>query len=259
MIDKEFYLYDVDTIPNDVLFASCDPFYFKEHGPALIESCNKFGNDLHINILNYDDKCINLYQQIKDKLDISFTISLSECEIDPPKTRYASQRFMIGHRVLEYVNRMLIIDVDCYLNRKYVFEDKKELGLFVRDPLPGTVGWENEGTKIAAGIVLVTKYSAPFLEEVNLRLKEHGPRWFVDQVSLWQAYHFQGWYKNKEQFQYFDNQHMDWDFQPDTIIWTGKGERKFSNETYVKRKMELTKDFINRMEYNERIDFITET
>ena len=37
----------------------------------------------------------------------------------------------------------------------------------------------------------------------------------------------------------FDNDFMDWEFREGTVIWTGKGSRKFDNPTYVNAKNEF--------------------
>ena len=78
---------------------------------------------------------------------------------------------------------MLIIDTDCLVMEPYIWPDA-DLGLFLRDPLPGTVGWEKEGTHVAAGMVLYTKKSQPFAQEVAQALSTNDLIWFVDQVAL---------------------------------------------------------------------------
>ena len=61
-------------------------------------------------------------------------------------------------------------------------------------------------------------------------------QWFADQNALWKVYE-----KNKDSLSTFvyNNSIMDWEFKPDTMLWTGKGPRKYDDPTYVSKDKEL--------------------
>ena len=73
-------------------------------------------------------------------------------------------------------------------------------------------------------------------------MKLYGLRWFVDQVALYEQYIEEGWDKRSD-FIDFGANVMDWQFLPDSYIWTGKGDRKYNNTTYVNKKVEFHKCF----------------
>ena len=39
----------------------------------------------------------------------------------------------------------------------------------------------------------------------------------------------------------FDGNFMDWEFVEDTVIWTGKGPRKYENQRYLKAKNDFNR------------------
>ena len=232
----------VDTPSGDILFAACDSLYWNDHVPPLVASADAVGNDIHIHVVNptqhVSDDYVKLKKQVKN---INFTMSFESTDLSLVDTRtyYSVARFLIADQVLQKVNSMIITDVDALVMKKLEFPDKK-LGLYLRDSLPGTIGWELMGTKVAAGIVYLTQDSYSFIKGVNDRIKKYGLRWFVDQVCLWEQYLSDGWDK-REDFINFGADVMDWQFTPDSYLWTGKGERKYKDPTYVNKKIEFHK------------------
>jgi len=213
---------------GDVIFASCDSVYFNNFGIPLLYSANEHGNDLHIHIMNPTYEDIVMAQNLKNEMKVNFTYSYEQT---PANVReyYSCNRFMVAPYFLETADRILIIDTDCLMMQKLEFPDA-ELGLFLRDPIPGTVGWENEGTHVAAGMVLMSKEAMNFAKDLSKQLYEHQLIWFLDQVMLWRLYNE---YKEVLNFHQFTDKDMDWEFLPDTKIWTGKGPRKYDNPKYV--------------------------
>lgn len=212
---------------GDVIFASCDSKYFQDFAIPLLYSAKEHGNNLHIHIMNpvYDD--IYTAQSLKSKFRFDFTYSYEERNINM-REYYSCNRFMVAPYFLETADRMLIIDADCLIMEKLEFPDA-DLGLYLRDPLPGTVGWENEGTHVAAGTVLYTKNSIDFAKDVAISIYNHELRWFLDQVMLWRSYNK---FKDQYKFYQFTEKDMDWQFVEGTKIWTGKGSRKYDNPIY---------------------------
>ncbi len=123
---------------GDVIFASCDSVYFNNFGIPLLYSANEHGNDLHIHIMNPTYEDIVLAQNLKNEMKVNFTYSYEQT---PANVReyYSCNRFMVAPYFLETADRILIIDTDCLIMQKLEFPDA-ELGLFLRDPIPGTVG-----------------------------------------------------------------------------------------------------------------------
>ena len=230
---------------GEVLFASCDTKYFNDFGIPLAYSCNDTSNNLHLHVMHPSEDDYGTAAVLKNDLDIDFTVSFEE---GGPKTReyYSCNRFIIApHMINNGVEKMLIIDTDCLVMEPYIWPDA-DLGLFLRDPLPGTVGWEKEGTHVAAGMVLYTKKSQPFAEEVAQALSTSELIWFIDQVALWSCYKKHQLNPNEEapyKFKEFKPHEMDWEFVDGSTIWTGKGPRKYDNEKYVGKQQHFRDKF----------------
>ena len=230
---------------GDVLFASCDSVYFHEHAIPLIASANAARNDIHIHVVNPVEHVFSEIHKIAHQtpnIVVTFSYENTDLTLVDSRTYYASNRFMVAEQILEYADRLMIIDTDCLIMDHIEFPDGKDLGLFTRDSLPGTQGWEQLGTKVAAGIVLLTQDTVQYIKGVQKRVQSYGLRWFVDQVALYEQYIEDGWDKS-DKFIDFNDMDMDWNFVEGSKIWTGKGERKYKNETYVNKKIDFCRMF----------------
>ena len=60
---------------------------------------------------------------------------------------------------------------------------------------------------------------------------------------------FEYYEENKHKLSTFvyDSSIMDWEFKPDTMLWTGKGPRKYDDPTYVSKDNELTERLIESL------------
>ena len=232
------------------IYASCDPVYLKEHAPALIASCAHHGNNLEINCINgsLDEEAFLLdarkrFNVIKRHWNTEFQFTLKEqftkTEIvrKSPRTIFACDRFVtVGSKLRFGTDSYLIVDVDCFL-MKHISEPESDIGIFLREPLPGTIGWEAEGSKVAAGAVYYSPKAYEFAEDVVLNILRGPYQWFLDQKALNEAYQK---HKDRYSYTYFDKAFMDWEFESNTSIWTGKGSRKYDNPKYVDIKNYLT-------------------
>ena len=228
------------------LFASCDSKYLRAHAPALVASAACADNSIHINVCNASHDDIGILEDLSSKYhkiagwptsDFTWSMSTPFAKPNTPeewRTLYACDRFISAPTILEnHKEDLLIIDTDCLI-MDHIFDIQgDQVGLFLRDPLPGTQGWENAGSRVAAGAVFVSQDALPFLEAVSQRIKQGPLAWFLDQVAINEAYQE---HMGDYHFKYFNEQFMDWEFVEGTTIWTGKGPRKYENETYLAKK-----------------------
>lgn len=232
---------------KDIIFASCDSEYYLSHAQALINSCAKFDKHLIIEVINPTEEVCKA-ALCSFHLNVSHRyVSYNMAGMTPEQCRilYSIHRFLTLPILLQEGFNVLVVDIDCYIVNDFNFPISKKLGLFLRDSLPGTVGWEREGTKVAAGMVYVNSDYVAFANLVVEKIKSqrvngHGMRWFVDQWALHQAYLDMN--VSAADFMPFDQSFMDWTFKPDSIFWTGKGDRKYTNKTYVSKKQEIELD-----------------
>ena len=97
--------------------------------------------------------------------------------------------------------------------------------------------WEKEGTKVAAGCVYLTADALSVAKAVNERIKEGPMRWFIDQIALAETF---ARVEDKD-ITKFDGNFMDWEFIDGTVIWTGKGPRKYENQKYLNAKKKFNR------------------
>jgi len=228
------------------LFASCDSKYLRVHAPALVASAAYHNNSIHINVIapGQDDRDIlddmsSKYHKISEWPHSDFSWSMSTmyaCPKDSEELRtvYACDRFLTAGLVMQnHEWDLLIIDTDCLVMQHIepILDD--QVGLFLRESLPGTQGWENAGSRVAAGAVFISQEAVPFLEKIENRIRKGPLAWFLDQVAINEAYQED---ITDYRFRYFDAQFMDWEFVEGTTIWTGKGPRKYENEKYLAKK-----------------------
>ncbi len=226
---------------HDCLFAACDSAYFIDHAIPLIYSANAVNNNIHIHIVNPSPVVVALTKIIdEDCCNIITTFSFHDADIDQftdeqRRVYYSTMRFVFAPWVMQNNISILIIDTDCYMNKKFLFDNHlwADVGIYFRDSLPGTVGWEKEGTRVAAGIVYYKKTSTVFAQEVANFILKNQLAWFIDQVALWRT--FDAWQDKLEIFS-FNEKDMDWSFNKGSMIWTGKGSLKHTNKKYINRK-----------------------
>jgi hypothetical protein len=212
-------------------------------------------NSIHINVCgakdgdrDFLDHLNSKYHKIAGWPQSEFTWSMSTPMIDvmdisllrnthwpdAERTAYACDRFLTAAALIEsHKQDLLIIDTDCLIMEHIYDIQDDQVGLFLREPLPGVQSWETEGTRVAAGVVFVKQEAVPFLETVAARIRKGPVKWFLDQVALNEAYQE---HMADYRFKYFDSKFMDWEFVEGTTIWTGKGPRKYDNPTYLAKK-----------------------
>lgn len=205
------------------IFASCDEKYFMDHGYHFASSANKQGVRAWIDIISPDPYSFLNKVKLPSFAKITFTESK-----ETDRTFYACNRFLVANKVLQSADQVLITDVDCFLRKPVDWSDFEDCdySLYLRESLPGTVGWEKEGTKVGAGAVYLTNKAMKFITAVQSLIQQYGLTWFVDQVALWQVHkHFVD--NNIDlQFKEMPFKYIDWEFGSDGVIWTGKGARK---------------------------------
>jgi len=147
---------------NKVLF-SCDAIYFQKYGMYNVLSCNNTENAVHAHIINPDQTCKELVDDLKSYCNIDFTFSyeyknFSNYNQYQIKSYYYMRRFYIAKDELKNLNCVLITDADVIFNKKINFNLK--LGL---QYIP-----KNEGLwrKTSAAVVFVHRDYINFLEKV---------------------------------------------------------------------------------------------
>jgi hypothetical protein len=232
------------------LFTSCDSVYLNLHAPALIASAASRDTSIHVHVINpqendfdFLDHLSSRYHKIAGWPQSEFTYSTGPTWIRTPairgdtmRTLYATDRFLsVMTQMIARPNQYLIVDTDCLI-MDHIYDLPGDVGLFLRESLPGTVGWEAQGTRCAAGAVYYSSRAMDFALNVANRIRQGPITWFLDQVAISETYQNM---KDRYNYHYFDSKFMDWEFVEGSTIWTGKGPRKYDNPTYVAKKAEF--------------------
>lgn len=232
------------------LFTSCDSVYLNLHAPALIASAASNDTSIHVHVINPQDNDLNFldhlssrYHKIAGWPQSEFTYSTGPTWIRTPairgdtmRTLYATDRFLsVMTQMIARPDQYLIVDTDCLI-MDHIYDLPGDVGLFLRESLPGTVGWEAQGTRCAAGAVYYSSRAMDFALNVANRIRQGPITWFLDQVAISETYQNM---KDRYNYHYFDSKFMDWEFVEGSTIWTGKGPRKYDNPTYVAKKAEF--------------------
>lgn len=224
---------------GQVFFAACDANYFKKFAPAFVSSIAENSSyNIHIHVINPDDEVFALacYMNSRVSQHVTYTFQdsdLSEYSQEQKRALYASLRFLVAPFLLSHADALMILDIDCMVMKNFEFPPYP-VGYFPREPLPGTVGWEAEGTKCAAGCVFLDRSALNVATAISETLGGLELKWFNDQIALNHVMSQlpQTFLKK------FDSDFMDWEFKEGTAIWTGKGPRKYDNEIYVAKQHE---------------------
>jgi hypothetical protein len=237
---------------GNTAMAACDSEYFMKFAPAFIESVTHHGCcNVHVHVANPTDEVFALASFLASSSSLKTTFTFSEHEWLNEKTDeerrafYAALRFLVAPWILQTAGRLMILDIDSIAMTRIPFNSNDDLiiGYYPRESLPGTVGWEAEGTKVAAGAVYLHKDAQDVANAIADVLQKLPLRWFNDQIALSKVIE-----QIPEKHRWtFDSKMLDWDFSIGSVIWTGKGNRKYENESYVSVQNGLTQRIMKRV------------
>lgn len=229
---------------GDTVMFACDSVYWNAHGIPLAMSINHIQQHrnnarrkaVHAHVVNPTEqdmaKLALLPRMFNVNCSFTFTIEYAQVENltrDELRTYYACCRFIAANRLLHDDCRLLIVDTDCFFQNDFEFPEAA-VGYFPRLS-------DNDQWKCAAGAVYVSPAGKPFLERLANLLYNGQLEWYLDQVCINQA--MTETRNSLANVHEFGPEFMDWEFAADSIMWTGKGPRKFENLNYYERKMEF--------------------
>jgi tetratricopeptide (TPR) repeat protein len=233
-----------EVAPEDtVIFCVADNAYFWEHVLVLLGSLGHHDPDsaCHVHVINPDvgvASAVDAVREILPNLRLSYSyeyIDLTECSEAHVRTYYASVRFVrLAELIVQSPASYLCLDADCIVKGDITSAISRfstcDVGIRRRFS-------EHTHMTVAAGALLVrpTPAARDFIEQVSARIRstlEAGDAvWFLDQIVLgWVLREMEGGDLNAKQL---DMSFIDWFFQDDSLVWTGKGKRKASDTKYT--------------------------
>ena len=231
------------------LYAACDTEYFKRHGYAFYKSAVQNGHRVFVDIsprnktitkedVQFFTDFSNSFTDLEKELAVVPRIATGRYDLNVLEERayFACVRFLNIDEILLKMNNVLVLDIDSIIMSEIEVDDSNPIGLYSRPN-------ESSGMNVAAGAVFYKDLASTkeFIMETSEFIKHNPVKWFIDQYALFHAH-------NKCNIEYTDlskTRLLDWDFQENTMIWTGKGARKDTNMTYLQKKREIDATFLN--------------
>lgn len=234
-----------DVAPDDVvIFFAADSHFFWQHGLVLIGSAARQSPNAkcHVHVINPDNgiaPAIDVIRSILPELSLTFTyenVDFEGCSVDHMRTYYASVRFV---RLAEVFARApalyLCLDADGIVRGDVTapssFTSLGDVGMFIR------YHDRPHMTILASAMMLrPTDAAARFMERVatliRTTLEAREAVWFLDQIVL--GHVMQELAGNDVDISMLERTYLDWFFNQDSLIWTGKGKRKSEDGMYAK-------------------------
>jgi len=236
-----------------ILLAACNDGYYNDFAGTLLCSVERLQHKQRIHLHLYDPSPTTLTHI--ERLRQGFRYAKVSYTIDPclltkeqpyPIMYYASARFLLASILLEETGSpVLCVDVDAMANQPVweAYESwraKADVGLIFRNK--SKLPWR----KILASAVGINaseggKRYCSGVSRALLSLLRYKPRYHLDQIVL----HYAASIARKQQLTTFFEMPLrfsDYEFHPDSIIWTAKGGRKAA-DTFQDRKLTIDAAF----------------
>jgi tetratricopeptide (TPR) repeat protein len=231
-----------DVTPDDVVvFFAADSGFFWEHGLILLASVGQQSPDAkcHVHVINPDAgvaRAIEVARTMLPQLGLSFSfehVDFDRCADAHVRTYYASVRFVrLAEIFASAPASYLCLDADCIVRGDIATAfagEAADVRMLLRYD-------ERPHVTVAAGALALspTAGAAKFIDQVSALIRpvlEAGEAaWFLDQIVLGHVH--RNLADGEVQVSLLERIYLDWFFQDESLIWTGKGPRKFEDEKY---------------------------
>jgi len=215
---------------NTYMFA-CDNNYLLNHGISCLNSAIKTNNNIHCHVLNPNDKSLKILNQIINKnKNVSLSISEEKRKSKLNKNYYAKIRFEVLEDILKHCSKIAVIDTDSIFIKSAMDIFKYDLGIHERN-----LSKPKERARVLAGFLLISNKCNEFIKILQEEQKAIGNFWYADQIAVARTIIK---YKECQEFLKIKYckiplSYIDYTFQNNSYIWSGKGERKNKNKSYV--------------------------
>jgi len=156
--------------------------------------------------------------------------------------KHEKRAFCANHRVdfiegllKQQIDSIIYIDADSIIRGKISYEDLFDENFDIK------IHFRNETDyrmKVATGVIAIKNNlkSKQFFQDWRKAITPLKFNWFADQITFHKLYEQ---HKNNMNFSYLNKTYIDWDFEDESIIWAGKGNRKYKNQKYLKESKKI--------------------
>lgn len=240
------------------IFVACDPSYLKEHAVVLAHSLeqNAPNNSLHLHIFGHNQYVINEIDTLKQDLHSTrVTWSYEQIEFNDKNSQAiycACVRFIRLTQLIHHFKvPILSLDADSLVinSLHQLTEETKSCDVALKTRFH----MEQIQFKFLTSSVffMPTENTLQFLNQFSQliwnAIATSKAYWYLDQVSFYQAAQT---FPNLV-IQDISTKYADWEFDDDSYIWAGKGERKYRSEVYTQKVKQIRQKNLN---YTTRFD-----
>lgn len=238
-----------------VILAACNDLYFDLFASTLLCSIEHQQTNQRVHLHLYDPAHTTLDHIHRLQAGFRFaqvTYTIDDCRLAKnqpyPIMYFASARFLVASLILAKTGSpILCIDVDAMANQPVwpalaSWLVKGDVGLIFRNKA------KRPWRKILASAVGLNASTGSqaycsAVARALLSLLRYRPRYHLDQIVLHYAAELAR-QQNRTRFYDMPLTFSDYEFRPDSIIWTAKGGRKAA-DTFQQRKLELDAAYTN--------------
>jgi len=221
-----------NQIDKETSFACISDQKYLKYLKSFLKSLSIHQTDIHVQIC-----LINIKNKQKISLNlvkIYNNISVEFYDQNFTKT-YEKKAFCANHRA-EFISKLLndrfqniiYVDVDSLVRKKVsadlFFNNKFDIKIHFREG-------NDKRMKVAAGVIAVRKSDKTqnFFNEWRALLEKSKYEWFADQVTFYKLFLK---YEKILSFDHLPANLIDWNFNSESYIWAGKGNRKYKDKRY---------------------------
>jgi len=240
------------------LLVACDPDYFKNYAITLAYSLeqNSPNHSLHLHIFGQDDSVIKQIQKLKQNLQkthITWSYEGVSFSDKNSKAVYCScVRFIRLTQLITHFNiPILSLDADSLIVHPLdsLTKDSETFDIVIRKRFE----MEQIQFKFLTSTVFFKPSQATFSflnyfsQLIANAIVTGKAYWYLDQVSFYEAY------QNVSGVSIGDisAKYADWEFDDNSCIWAGKGNRKHGDEKYLAKVQEVNQQRINSTYVNK--------
>lgn len=221
---------------------------------TLIVSSLRFSKNISFEVLliniNNRDLVTQELQKLSEFISITFKDQNFENDFDKQSFCANSRVGFIKSLLEKGINKILYLDADSLVRKdlqKYDWDfQESDIEILFRES-------ENEEKfKFATGVIAVKNSpgSINFFQSWDALIQPYIYEWFADQVTFYRNYND---FKQKLIFKKLSPSMIDWQFNPESTIWVGKGSRKYRNILY---RLESLKSSVSSMHIIKLINII---
>lgn len=240
LLTQEFStLESVNSVKSKNLVACVSDKAYLGHLKTLLISLKNYKSEVCVAVCLAN---IDLNDPITEKLkkiysNIIFYSTNKDFEINEnKKAYYCNLRVSYLNNLLEEgASNILYIDVDS------IFRQNIDDNFFLNEAYDIMIHFRQENDprfRVATGVIFINNspMTQSFFKQWKVSIEKNIYQWFSDQITFFETFEK---FKDKMIFLHLEKSFIDWEFRSGSLIWAGKGPRKYKNLIYLLERLRM--------------------